>query len=371
MHERVPGLLSAARVFSFDAARIGIVNAIRLALRLPALVRRLSHMACAAALLAAPLWPADAFAATRVSIMVGGLDKQIYLPVMLAQQLGYFREQGLDVELLTEPSGVDAEDQLLAGAVQGVVGFYDHTIDLQAKGKLVKAVVQLGQIPGEVVLVATRHRDTIHTPADLKEHTVGVTGLGSSTNFLMKYLAATGGLKLGDVKPLAVGAGETFIDALTSGRISAGMTTEPTASRLLSTGRASVLVELRTVAGTQQALGGPYPGACLYLRESWINTHRAETQQLTAALIKALRYLHAHSAQEIAERMPPAYWAGDKTLYVNALAQGKEMFTTDGRMPEHGPETVLKVLWLADQHVRGRAIDLRKTYTHEFVDAVR
>ena len=326
---------------------------------------------CAGAMLAAAALHHDVRAASdsRISIMVGGVEKQIYLPVILASRLGYFREQGLEVEVLTEPSGVDAEDQLLAGAVQGVVGFYDHTIDLQAKGKLVKSVVQFSRIPGEVVLVATRHGAAIRSPADLKERTVGVTGLGSSTNFLMKYLAATGGLKVGDVKPLAVGAGDTFIAALTSGKISAGMTTEPTASRLLGAGQASVLVDLRGVAGTTQALGGPYPAACLYLRESWINAHKPVVRKLTSALLKALRYIEFHSAQEIAAWVPPEYFAGNRELYVRALASGKEMFTAGGRMPPEGPETVLKVLRVADHNVQGKSIDLRRTYTQEFVEA--
>lgn len=80
--------------------------------------------------------------AADVSLMVGGVEKQIYLPAMLAQQLGYFRDEGIDVELLSEPAGVEAADEMLAGAVQGVVGFYDHTIQLQSLGKYTESVVQ-------------------------------------------------------------------------------------------------------------------------------------------------------------------------------------------------------------------------------------
>src|SRR5260370_12527081 len=62
-----------------------------------------------------------AFAANeKVTLMVGGMEKQIYLPAKLTEQLGYFKEQGLDVELLNEPAGVDAENELIAGQVQGV-----------------------------------------------------------------------------------------------------------------------------------------------------------------------------------------------------------------------------------------------------------
>src|SRR5215831_15028380 len=50
-------------------------------------------------------------AGEKISIMVGGLEKIIYLPAKLAEQLGYFKAEGLDVELLSEPAGVDAEHE--------------------------------------------------------------------------------------------------------------------------------------------------------------------------------------------------------------------------------------------------------------------
>lgn len=83
----------------------------------------------------------------QVKIMVGGIDKVIYLPAMLTQRLGYFKDQGVDVKLLTEPSGATAENVLVAGQVQGVVGFYDHTITLQAQDKCIESVVQLAKCP--------------------------------------------------------------------------------------------------------------------------------------------------------------------------------------------------------------------------------
>jgi NitT/TauT family transport system substrate-binding protein len=67
--------------------------------------------------------------------------------------------------------------------------------------------------------------------------------------------------------------------------------------------------------------------------------------------------------------MPKDYYAGDKDLYVQGLAGGKAMFTPDGRMPEGGPETVLKVQATFSKTVKGKEIDLSKTFTTEFVDA--
>jgi NitT/TauT family transport system substrate-binding protein len=116
--------------------------------------------------------------------MVGGIEKQIYLPAKLTEQLGYFKDEGLNVEVLTEPADVQAEDEIVSGAIDGVVGFYDHTLDLQAKGKFLESVVQFSQVPGEVELVSTKQGKSINSPADLKGKTLGVTGLGSSTAFL-------------------------------------------------------------------------------------------------------------------------------------------------------------------------------------------
>lgn len=313
---------------------------------------------------------AGAFA-QKVTLMVGGLNKIIYLPAKLTEQLGYFKEQGLDVSLLDEPAGVDAENELLAGKVDGVVGFYDHTIDLQAKGKMVMSVVQFSRAPGEVVLVDSRKADTIKSPADFKGKTMGVTGLGSSTNFLMQYLAVRNGVPVAQTTSLAVGAGNTFIAAMKQGQIDVGMTTEPTVSRMLKTGDAKILVDLRTEAGAVKALGGTYPAACLYMQTDWVSKNRGTVQKLANAFVKTLKYIQTHSAEEIAKQMPNDYLVGDPELYIKALADGKAMFTPDGVMPTSGPITVLKVLSAFNKGVASKAIDLSKTYTTEFVKAAK
>ena len=61
----------------------------------------------------------------------------------------------------------------------------------------------------------------------------------------------------------------------------------------------------------------------------------------------------------------------DKDLYVKALEAGKGMYTPDGVMPADGPETVLKLLSAWDKNAQGRQIDLKATYTTEFVSAAK
>ena len=305
-------------------------------------------------------------AADKVTIIIGGYEKQIYLPAKLTEALGYFKAEGLDVELLNEASGVDAENEMLAGAVQGVVGFYDHCVDLQTKGKYVQSVVQFSQAPGEVELVSSKHPE-IKTMADLRGKNLGVTGLGSSTNFLSQYLMVKSGVPLGEFTTLPVGAGTTFIAAMQQDKIQAGMTTEPTISRLLKTGDARVLVDMRTMEKTKAALGGAYPAASLYMPTEWVEKNKPTVQKLANAMVKTLKFIATHSAAEIADKMPKDFYAGDKEGYVKALADGKSMFTADGVMPAGGPETVLSVLAAFSKNVKGKTVDLSKTYTTEFV----
>lgn len=325
----------------------------------------------ALALLAGGTAQANAADAQKITIMVGGITKMVYLPAELTQQLGYFKEEGLNVELQSQPAGVDAENELLAGAVQAVVGFYDHSIDLQSKGKEVEAIVVFGQVPGEVEMVASHAADTIKSMADVKGKTLGVTGLGSSTSFLTQYLAAKHGLTSSQYSMLPVGAGNSFIAAIQQKRIDAGMTTEPTVSRLLSTGQAKVLVDMRSVEGTVKALGGTYPASSLYVQRSWVESHKAEAQKLANAFVKTLRYIHTHSAEEIAAKMPKDYYGNNKDLYVQALKNSLPMYSPDGKMPAGGPETVLKVFSAFNPNVKGKHIDLSKTYTNEFVANVK
>ncbi|CAN7299612.1 ABC transporter substrate-binding protein [Trinickia sp. LjRoot230] len=304
----------------------------------------------------------------KVTIMVGGITKIIYLPARLTQELGYFKDEGLDVELLSQPAGVDAENELLAGAVQGVVGFYDHTIDLQTKGKEVKAIVIFGQVPGEVEMVSTKAADSIKSMADVKGKTLGVTGLGSSTSFLTQYLAQYKGIPSSQYTMLPVGADASFIAAIKQNRIDAGMTTEPTVSALQKSGDAKVLVDMRTLEGTKAALGGTYPASSLYVQADWVNKHPGEAKKLAHAFVRTLQFIHTHSAEEIAAKMPADYQK-DKALYVGALKASLPMFTADGKMPADGPDTVLKVLSAFNPSVKGKHVELAKTYTNEFVTA--
>jgi NitT/TauT family transport system substrate-binding protein len=305
---------------------------------------------------------------SKVKIMVGGIDKVIYLPAMLSQRLGYFKDEGLNIELLSEPAGIDATTSLVAGNVQGVVGFYDHTLDLQTKGKQVESVVQLAQTPGEVEIVSDKAAGSLNSPKDFSGKKLGVTGLGSSTDFLTKYLGVHDGVSTDKFTNVAVGAGQTFISALQKGSIDGGMTTDPTVAQILDKKIGKVLVDMRTPEGSRKALGGLYPSSSLYMNTEWVNSHKDTVQKLANAFVRTLKWMSSHSAREIAAKMPSDYAQGGEGLYAHSIESTLPMFTRDGKMPANGPTTVGRVLKSFNPNLKDVTIDLKKTYTTEFTD---
>ena len=304
--------------------------------------------------------------AADIKLMVGGLNKQIYLPNMLTQRLGYFKDQNLNVTLIDEGSGQGSETEVVAGNVDAGSGSYNHTIELQAAGKNIETVCQFGIAPGEAEMVDAKKAAQISSVGDLKGRNLGVTDIGSGTQTLTMALLGKAGIPADQAKYVAVGAGDTFIAGIQQGRIDAGMTTEPTISRLIQSGQGKVLVDLRTPASTRTALGGDYPFIGIFMRSDYVSGHRDVTQRLVNAYVKTLKWMHAHTAAQIADQMPADYYAGNKDLYVSALQSQLQIFGTDCKMPAGGPDTVLKVEQNYVSSFKGKSADLSKTYTNDF-----
>jgi NitT/TauT family transport system substrate-binding protein len=307
--------------------------------------------------------------APTVTLMVGGIDKQIYLEYQLAQDLGYFKKYGVNMVLSTESEGgVGAEDAMASGQVDMAGAWYVHTIDFQAKGKQVEDVVNLGVAPGERVMCAKG--TNITSPDQWKGLNIGVTDLGSGTDELVRYMAAQKGLTTKDFNRVGVGAGSTFISALQHGRITCGITSQPTVAAVEKLGLGYPAFDLSSAAGAEKWLGGTYPAAGVLALTSWVNSHQDTVQRVVDALVATMHWISTHSATDIADNMPATFVNNGVTTkadYISALSTDKGQFGSDGIMPADGPPTVLKMEQFVG-NVTG-SVDLSQTYTNSFVAA--
>jgi NitT/TauT family transport system substrate-binding protein len=311
----------------------------------------------------------DASGKPTVKIMVGGLDKQIYLPFTLAKQLGFYDKYGVNVELSDEvDGGVGADTAMASGQVDMAGAWYIHAYDFQSQGKDVESIVQLGGAPGEREMCATD--SGVHSGSDYKGKTMGVTDIGSGTDALTQFIASKSDLSKADYHTQAVGAGSTAIAGIQQGSVDCVMTTQPTVAALEKKNLAYSAVDLATTDGATAALGGAWPAASVLASKRWVESHKEETQGVVTALVATLQWMQDHTPAEIADKLPTDFVQNDlitKADYVKALGDDFGQFTPDGLMPDSGPQTVKDTETAIGVDVAD--VDPSSTYTNEFAEA--
>lgn len=309
----------------------------------------------------------------KVTMMVGGINKQIYLPYQLAESLGMFKKYGVDMQLSTEQDGgVGAEDAVVSGQVNMAGAWYSHTIDFLSKGKDIIGVAQLSVAPGERIMCAKG--SNIKSPADWKGKSVGVTDIGSGTDDLVSYVSARAGLAPADYTKISAGAGQTMIAALKFGKAICGITSQPTVNAIIKLDVGEPAIDLSTGPGVEKWLGGAYPAANVLVSAAWAKAHPVETQGVVNALVATLAWMKTHTAADVADVMPKDFVSNQlssKEEYVSALTQDWGQFNIDGLgvMPANGPKTVHDVLKAAGK--LKVEVDLTKTFTNDYVDAAK
>ncbi|MFF1569942.1 ABC transporter substrate-binding protein [Streptomyces sp. NPDC058293] len=308
----------------------------------------------------------DAGGTPTVKLMVGGIDKQIYLPYQLAENLGFYKKYGVKVELSTEQNGgVGAEEAMASGQVDMAGAWYNHTIEFQAKGKAVEDIVQLSGAPGEREMCTKK--SGVKSAADFKGKTLGVTDIGSGTDTLTQFMAAAKGVKSTQFHRLAVGAGSTAVAALQNGKADCVMTTQPTVAAIEKKGVGTSAVDLATTNGAKSALGGAFPGASVLARTDWVNSHKDSAQRVVDALVATMHWINKHSAAQITDKLPASFVQNQlvtKADYIKALDEDKGQFLPDGIMPAGGPKTALATEKLVGAVTT--SVDFSKTFTNEF-----
>jgi NitT/TauT family transport system substrate-binding protein len=324
----------------------------------------------AAALMALALSSGVALAQSKVVISIGGAACLCYLPTVLAQELGEYKKAGIDAELVDFKGGSQSLTAVIGGSADVVSGYFDHCVNLAAKGQHLQAFVVYDRYPGLVLVVSPAHKDEIKSIKDLAGKKVGVSAPGSSTDFFLKYLLKKNGVDPASAAVIGVGLGASAVAAMEQGQIDAAVMLDPSVTLLQGKFKdLKILSDTRTEHDTRAVFGGDYPGGALYAKADWIEKHPKETQGLTAAIVNTLAWIHAHTPEEVMAKMPANLVGPDKAGYLEALKNTIPMYSTTGKMDPKGAAAVLAVFSLSSPEVANANIDVSKTYTNKFVDA--
>ncbi|MCL6606686.1 MAG: ABC transporter substrate-binding protein [Geminicoccaceae bacterium] len=305
---------------------------------------------------------------TKVVLGVGGKPLLYYLPLTIAERKGFFKDQGIEVEINDFGGGAKSLQALVGGSVDVVTGAYEHTIRMQAKGQDIRAVVELGRFPGIVLAVKKGLENKVKSPKDLVGMKVGVTAPGSSTNFFVNFLLAKEGVGPDKVAFIGVGAGPTAVAAMKKGELDAIANLDPVIAKLEQDGDVFVLADSRTEEGTRAIFGGSNPAAVLYTRGEFIEKYPNTVQALVDAFLAALRWIEKASPEEIAAAVPEEYHLGDRSLYLAAVAKSKPTYSRTGVVPPEGMRNALDMLVRFDKELAEAKIDLSRTFDPRFVD---
>jgi NitT/TauT family transport system substrate-binding protein len=306
----------------------------------------------------------------KIVIGIGGQPLLTYLPTTLAQELGYYKDEGLNVELQDLQGGSKALTAMLGGSTDVTSGYYEHTIQMQAKNQHIKAFVDMGLSSGLALVVSPKQEGTIKSIADLKGKNVGVTAPGSSTDMFVKYLLSKNGMNKEDASVSAIGAGSSAVAAVENGQVDAAVMLEPDVTVLgKRLGKDPVVLEdVRTVEGLKRVFGtDAWPSSSLYAKTDWLEQNPETATKLAAALKRTLEYIAQHSGKEIAAKMPEKFAGGDQEQYAAVIEELKATLSKDGAFTKEGAEAVLNTQRTANPEVGDKEINLAETYTNEFV----
>jgi NitT/TauT family transport system substrate-binding protein len=332
---------------------------------MPAMFRRL-----AATFAALMLSSGLALAQSNVTLAVGGGSCLCYLPTMLAQALGEYEKAGVNVEIVDFKGGSESLKAVIGGSADVVSGYFDHCVNLAAKGQHLQSFVVYDRYPGFALVVSPKQTSAINSIKDLANKKVGVSAPGSSTDFFLKYMLSKNGVDPNSVGVIGVGLGATAIAAMEQGTIDAAIMLDPAVTILQGQNKdLKILSDTRSQKDTLAVFGGEYPGGALYTRAEWIASHEKEVQAMTNAIIATLKWIHSHTPEEIADKMPANLVGKDKAQYVAALKNTLPMYSETGRMDPKGAAAVLAVFSQSSPEVAKANIDLSKTYTNKYVDA--
>jgi NitT/TauT family transport system substrate-binding protein len=323
----------------------------------------------AAAALAVTLSSGLAMAQSKVTLAVGGGSCLCYLPTMLAKQLGEYEKAGVNVEVVDFKGGSESLKAVIGGSADVVSGYFDHCVNLAAKGQHLQSFVVYDRFPGLVLVVSPKHTAEIKSVKDLANKKVGVSAPGSSTDFFLKFLLKKEGVDPNSVAVIGVGLGATAVAAMEQGQIDAAVMLDPAVTILGGKYKdLRILADTRSQKDTVSMFGGEYPGGALYTKAEWIQAHPKEVQAMTNAILATLKWIHSHTPEEIADKMPPELVGKDKATYVAALKNMLPMYSLDGKMDPKGAAAVLAVFSQGSPDVAKANIDLSKTYTNAFVE---
>ena len=319
--------------------------------------------------LAPTVLASPAIAQTRLPVRIagGGIALYGYMPFFVAIGQKLFAKHGIEAEVSQFPGGARAMQALLGGSADMVCGYYEHTIQLAAKGAKLTAFVLQAQNSGLALGIRKELAGEIKTVADLKGRKIGVSAPGSATHLFAMQLLVKAGLKPTDAAAIGVGTAQTAQSAFERGDIDALSLFDPIINDLERKGSIVLLADARDTAGTQAVFGGPYASGCLYADAGWIPKNEPAVRGCAAAIMEAVTFLRTATPDQAVGALAAGMCSVGVEVCQSAFTRNREAFQHKGRVTPEMAATVKRMLTSFDPAIAAAAIDAGATYTDRYL----
>jgi NitT/TauT family transport system substrate-binding protein len=320
----------------------------------------------AASLLSAPVAILVASTPHRLNIALAARSSLYHLPLVLADQLGFFKAEGLQVDWVDCDSGSQALQMALSGQADVVSGAFEHVLDLQAAGMPYGAFVLQSRAPQISVGLASRRAAGMKHITELKSLKLGISSLGSATHWVAQHWLKQVGFSIDAVHFVELGGGTVSVmEAMRAGAVDGLCHVDPILHYLEQKNDLRILADTRTLSSTQRMYGGALASACLFGRMDFLQRKKDVALALTTGVVRALNWLKTAGPTDILKTVPSHHWMGDRALYLGALDKVRESYSLDGVFGREAVHTAGRARAMRLGIKVGKMVALERSYTNQ------
>ena len=303
----------------------------------------------------------------KVTIALAAKSSLYHLPLVLADQLGMFKNENLHIDWLECESGQQAVQMAVSGQADVISGAFEHALDLQARGLNYRAFVVQGRAPQMSLGLAIRKANGMKSLADLKSVRLGISSLGSATHWLAQHWMIKANLSAENFQFVELGASTSSVmEAVKTGSIDALCFVDPIMHYLEQKNEVRLLADSRTLLSAQRMFGGPMLSACLIGKAEFLQKRANVGLALTKGVVRALQWLKTAGPSDILKVVPSANWMGDRAIYLGALERVRDSYSLDGVFAADALQNTWRVRASRVTTDRANWTTLSQSFTNEF-----
>ncbi len=331
-------------------------------------------MGCSALAASLTLSPLSAKASpdkTRLTLVLDDRTSLPHLPLLLSEQLGFFKAEGLEIEWVEQASQTAAMAALTQATIDVMSASYDSALILKQKGFDAVCIAQIARTPQWALGVSNKNVPNFKTMADLRGKRIGLMDAEGSAQRCLSFSMLRSGIKPNDIQWIYLNSSVHALVAARSGAVDALFASDPVMTALEKKDDLTVVSNFRTLKQTQQVFGGLLSGNCLLVSQALVQQHPKTCQALVSAVVRCLKWLRTAGPSDLLRNMVDNPVVADRLVYLNAVDNLRESYSLDGLLTPEAQQVSLRMLRLLDPRLLSATLAWQGTVNNEFVRAAK